>query len=746
MQKLLTIIVPVYNVEKYIYECLNSIISSVSEENKERLEVIIINDCTPDQSMQNVSDLLNSYKSIFKVINHTENKGLGGARNTGIEEASGKFVTFIDSDDYYNHGAVDRIFEIIERVNENDIIIFGFLAIKNGDVRWEYIPSNDISVSSYEALELFANDKITPAAWNKVYPRTILNKVKFSPHIYYEDLEFTPKAFSESSNIRFYKKHLINYRLDGTSITRQKIKKKHIDDFSFVLNVLFRDLRNHKIFSTIFFNRWAHLLRLWELEPQEFEHALNKLQNQIEKFDLDKINKQYYFFCKAISYEIERFSDQGIIISKYAQLINSLNLEHPFFSIIIPVYNAEKYIKKAVDYYSKQKFWNFELIFIDDCSTDSSIEIIESLQTQFDFIRLERLESNSGAGVARNLGIKKAKGEYMMFNDSDDWFDENGLELLYNHLGSNDFPDFIIFSYSVYDGNDKYLWTNTNIPNVPKKIYTGKEIIKYFCNSTINPSPWNKIFRRNIWVNNKIEFPPEIHHQDLSAIPFACFKGKSGLVIHKPLYNYVTNQQGVTQSVSNNHVSSPFKAIEKLFSFFERDNEFVNWQNELLELAFETFRYNFSVRRHRFIDAQFLDYLELFNEFCKLYKIEIHYIINCRPALKFVTEIIQEKYRRGLKNVMIEPFHSDLSMEKLILHESKINDQIQLILTESIKLERELLEKREKLKLNSINERLVSKIDELENQKAWYSRTYDHLPKWYLKIGGVFRRIKLLSK
>ncbi len=102
----------------------------------------------------------------------------------------------------------------------------------------------------------------------------------------------------------------------------------------------------------------------------------------------------------------------------------------PYFSIIIPMYNAEKYIKVCVGSVLAQTFQDFEIIIIDDCSTDNSYKICQELYGNNKKIRLIRHEKNQGAGFARNNGIKNSHGEYIMFVDSDDAIMPYSLEKL----------------------------------------------------------------------------------------------------------------------------------------------------------------------------------------------------------------------------------------------------------------------------------------------------------------------------
>ena len=100
-------------------------------------------------------------------------------------------------------------------------------------------------------------------------------------------------------------------------------------------------------------------------------------------------------------------------------------------SIIIPVYNTEKYLKKCLDSIINQTLKSLEIICIDDCSTDNCLHILKEYQLKDNRIKIIEQKENKGQGVARNLGLNIAEGEYIMFLDPDDWLELNALEILY---------------------------------------------------------------------------------------------------------------------------------------------------------------------------------------------------------------------------------------------------------------------------------------------------------------------------
>ena len=108
----------------------------------------------------------------------------------------------------------------------------------------------------------------------------------------------------------------------------------------------------------------------------------------------------------------------------------------PRLSIIVPIYNVEKYLPRCIESILNQTFKDFELILVNDGSTDSSYEILKEYENKYDNFRVIN-QKNGGLSAAKNAGIKIAKGEYIAFLDSDDYLDKNFLETLYNMAVNN---------------------------------------------------------------------------------------------------------------------------------------------------------------------------------------------------------------------------------------------------------------------------------------------------------------------
>ena len=194
------------------------------------------------------------------------------------------------------------------------------------------------------------------------------------------------------------------------------------------------------------------------------------------------------------------------------------NEEVPAVSVIIPIYNAEKYIEQCLKSLLNQTLKNFEVIVIDDCSTDNSAKIVEKfmdLQDWQERFSFAQISPNTGRpGIPRNIAIKHAKGKYIYFLDSDDFLDENVLEEFYN-VAEKFNADVVhaekCFKYEEIDGkfeNRLHFLESTSATQQPTLETSDiAKRITSFLGLTCTPMIWSKFFRREFLIENDITFP-----------------------------------------------------------------------------------------------------------------------------------------------------------------------------------------------------------------------------------------------
>ena len=220
-KELISVIVPVYNVEAFIDKCLNSILSQTYK----NIEVVLVDDGSTDNSGKKCDEYVKK-DSRVKVI-HKSNGGLSSARNTGIDNSSGSFLSFIDSDDYIDSNMLEILYNGC--VNNNcDIGIINKVRVDEFDnKKYDTAIVEEKKVKSEEALKLLLLSD--PSACNKIYRRDLFNKIEFPIGKLYEDILTIPYLLMESKNIYLNPNFGYYYFQRSNSIVNSKFKPQKMD-------------------------------------------------------------------------------------------------------------------------------------------------------------------------------------------------------------------------------------------------------------------------------------------------------------------------------------------------------------------------------------------------------------------------------------------------------------------------------------------------------------------------------------
>ncbi|MBO8433782.1 MAG: glycosyltransferase family 2 protein [Tyzzerella sp.] len=211
-------------------------------------------------------------------------------------------------------------------------------------------------------------------------------------------------------------------------------------------------------------------------------------------------------------------------------------------SLIIPVYNVEKYIDKCLKSAVNQTFKDMEIIIVNDGSTDNSIEIVNRYIKKYDNIKLISQE-NKGLSSARNVGIKESSGNYIAFADSDDYFSKKFIEDMYNTI-INEKSDIVVCGFKRIDENKKPNIKNRKLKY--KTISSDKALDMLINDIFINNFAWNKLYKKELFTENDIYFPEGKTYEDMYVMYKLFHKSKKISIINKKLYCYVQRKSSIT--------------------------------------------------------------------------------------------------------------------------------------------------------------------------------------------------------
>lgn len=223
-------------------------------------------------------------------------------------------------------------------------------------------------------------------------------------------------------------------------------------------------------------------------------------------------------------------------------------------SVIVPIYNVENYVKKCVDSIINQTYDNIEIILINDGSTDNSKKIIDEAYGKRRNVFIYN-KKNGGLSSARNYGLKKISGEYVMFVDSDDWIDIDCIDTLVKYIKKYKEPDIIEFGYRNVNDNGIINESNFKFLNINEKNNILKE---YFYGSNIIDIVCNKIYKRELF--NNIKFIENRIHEDYIITPQLLYGSNNICIIQDIFYNYYQRSNSITNCIYNE------KKLDRLYA------------------------------------------------------------------------------------------------------------------------------------------------------------------------------------
>ncbi len=233
----ISIIIPVYNVAPYVEQCIKSVLSQDYED----IEIIIVDDCSTDNSMELVREMLKETSRTVYILTHQYNRGLSAARNTGIMRATGEYIYFIDSDDYIESDCISSLVKTAQIYPKAEMIIGSSKAVPAGinfvdfadraDLKEYYDDRNQIKKM------MLVDHQFPYVAWNRLINRDWLLKhgLFFKEGIIFEDLHWTFFAAKYITGIAFYKRNIYYYRYNPDGIMASTNMQKTIENYDIIV-------------------------------------------------------------------------------------------------------------------------------------------------------------------------------------------------------------------------------------------------------------------------------------------------------------------------------------------------------------------------------------------------------------------------------------------------------------------------------------------------------------------------------
>jgi CDP-glycerol glycerophosphotransferase (TagB/SpsB family)/glycosyltransferase involved in cell wall biosynthesis len=259
----------------------------------------------------------------------------------------------------------------------------------------------------------------------------------------------------------------------------------------------------------------------------------------------------------------------------------------PRFSIIVPAYGVEAYLRDCLDSLLQQSFEDFEIIAVDDCSPDASGEIMDEYAAADPRVVSLRLTENVGLGRARNAGMAKATGEYLLFVDSDDTMLPGSLAAVDRRLADADEPDLLIFDYA------RTTWDGRTIRNTRSAVLTNSAPVTSLRENpellTLLQVAWNKAYRRDFVERWGLEFPPGYYEDTPWTYP-VLFAAERIAVLDRVCVHYRQRRAGsILHSRSRKHFDI-IDQYDRTFAFIDAHPQFDEWRPGLYDLMRNHYR------------------------------------------------------------------------------------------------------------------------------------------------------------
>lgn len=592
-----SVIVPCYNMEKYIERCLDSLQKQLLED----IEII----CVDDKSTDNTGEILKSRAESdprIRIVTQARNMGVAVARNTGIKNASGEYIGFVDADDYVDIDFYQKIYN--HAVKTDAEIAKGLLTvIENGH---RFIPPTNEHAKRRKIR--FCYD-FTSA----IYKKDFLDKynLRFMEGVVLgEDITFLIKASylcnklaicpygtsyyyvirPGSANTTMDLKKInsvitiVNHMIDYANSTLDMPKEDYDFILWFLMDVLVKNIIKSKfedrhILEQVVFDiikkskdKNTAMVMLCDVLVILASRASGTYIPHKKFLDIMKRhNKQAYsIYAQQPVYEKEILA--GLVtttetasfvkvklfgtLTVYSKYKGNAPVKHndysvtltegtPKIALIVPFYNVAKYVGECMESLTKQTLKDIEIICVDDCGTDNSRQIIEQYAQNDNRIKIVKNNKNCGLSYSRNIGIKHAKAPYIMFCDSDDKLTLDACEKMLNAVHENKADIAVCSMDIIYETDTDKQKQDSYLKLQNDGVFEMNKQVQVSCN-VCAPA---KIYKRSIIVDKQIEFPIGLKHEDEFFYPAYCIWAKKITWVSDALYIYRRRQEPIMNSV-----------------------------------------------------------------------------------------------------------------------------------------------------------------------------------------------------
>ena len=629
----ISVIIPIYNVEEYLEECVNSVINQTFKD----IEIICINDGSTDNSEKIATKIAKKDKRI-KYISK-KNEGLSVTRNIGLEESTGEYVYFLDSGDYIEPDTLEKCYNFAT-INNLEVVYFGANSFYDSEELKE-------RKSVYETY--YKRKNIYEMAPGQILFREMIEKGEYRASI---PMQFIKKSLITENNISFIKgiihedeyyslyltmcskmsgvlnENFYNRRVRKNSIMTTEETSNIKGSYGYFKSILkiipIMEEKVKKEYLLLHYRRYLNTLRnssikeLGEIEIEklyELQIPTESLEEQLlykfiirdnleQRKNIQEVKRaanrkrtKTKLFVR-IKRRLIRIRKKLVRFTKTTIKVTIPNILNIFsgkikVSVIIPVYNVEHILEETLGYLINQSIKNIEIICVDDGSSDNSLNILKDYAKKYKNIKVIQQE-HEGAGSARNKGIKEAKGKYLLFLDSDDIFHKDLCKKSYNRAILFN-SDIVLFRTNRYNESTKELIEERGTlvdKYIPKeKSFTPKNVKEVLFQIT-TPCPWSKLFKREFVLKNNLYFQNTKNANDVFFTLSSLTQAKKIVMLNDTLVTYRVGQTNNLQATKSKNPVEFLKAYTKVHDYLNEKGIFEEYEETYKTAAINSIIFN----------------------------------------------------------------------------------------------------------------------------------------------------------
>lgn len=600
----ISILVPIYNVENYLEECL----ISIEKQSLKDIEVICINDGSTDDSLDIIKRFMAKDKR-FKVVDKA-NSGYGDSMNKGLAKATGEYIGIVESDDFISENMFETLYDLASK-NDAEIAkssayfywtdtnkILPMYSVDENNLNKVISPTKDNSNIFYKI----------PSIWSAIYRRDFLKKndIKFlpTPGASYQDTSFTFKSMLSADRVIFTDKSLLYYRQDNMASSMNNAAKKAPAIWN-ELNEIERFAKENcpdqlpMFYERKFVHAFNFMLYMRGKPILDFSRQIKKeLSGRKVPFKLFQ-SKSLYFRYKVIMaspeawYVFKRFHFAMDRVKNLCHHLYPLTIKNrkcrikelgqdikdrranpgparpvladgkltpkDKITVIIPTQDS-KTLKKSVDSVINQTYKNLEIIIVDDGVTQESREEIKEIVKSDKRIKAFSSEQK-GVAAARNIGLKESTAPFIMWCDSDDYLEPTACQEMLEALKKYNVDIVECGTKIKFDKNITAQLRN-NVDEYLKLHYTGRQAVDDTLITNTDASLWNKLHKRSVIEAGAVHFPEPLFFEDAFFNDAYMLNVKNIYYLDSKLYNYHRHTGSVmSQTYKKQGLAADFSGI-----------------------------------------------------------------------------------------------------------------------------------------------------------------------------------------